>query len=194
MKVNLKSSNLNFDYYNVYNIEVDSVNSVELGVSANVYQMDSKISLYDVEINDVEPTFYVNGKKTLYQGYKSIYVNLYGAVEFEKHVKILEDLGTDTFISSVKDKELLTNLTPAVATKYIKRLLKDKLKFATLTTSIKNDNKDTDSYDTITYSSNWLINRLAKKINTNLVIQHDCQYTGGNGSKPHTITIIDSFI
>lgn len=94
MKVNLKSSNLNFDYYNVYNIKVDKVNSVDVGVNANVYKIHDKISCYSVEINDVEPEFYVNGKKTLYQGYKSIYVNLYGAVEFDKHVKNLEDLAS----------------------------------------------------------------------------------------------------
>jgi hypothetical protein len=156
MKVNLKSSNLNFDYYNVYNIKVDKVNSVDVGVNANVYKIHDKISCYSVEINDVEPEFYVNGKKTLYQGYKSIYVNLYGAVEFDKHVKNLEDLASQSFISGIKDKELLVNLTPAVATKYIKRILKDEIKYQRLRTLIKNDDKISDSYDTVTYSSNWL--------------------------------------
>jgi len=194
MKVNLKSSNLNFDYYNVYNIKVDKVNSVDVGVNANVYKIHDKISCYSVEINDVEPTFYVNGKKTLYQGYKSIYVNLYGAVEFDKHVKNLEDLASQSFISGIKDKELLVNLTPAVATKYIKRILKDKLKYQRLRTLIKNDGKISDSYDTVTYSSNWLIRELAQKVDKSLVLKHDCIHTNSTSCNPHFITIIDSFI
>ena len=194
MKVNLKSSNLNFDYYNVYNIKVDKVNSVDVGVNANVYKIHDKISCYSVEINDVEPEFYVNGKKTLYQGYKSIYVNLYGAVEFDKHVKNLEDLASQSFISGIKDKELLVNLTPAVATKYIKRILKDKLKYQRLRTLIKNDGKISDSYDTVTYSSNWLIRELAQQVDKSLVLKHDCIHTNSTSCNPHFITIIDSFI
>jgi hypothetical protein len=194
MKVNLKSSNLNFDYYNVYNIKVDKVNSVDVGVNANVYKIHDKISCYSVEINDVEPEFYVNGKKTLYQGYKSIYVNLYGAVEFDKHVKNLEDLASQSFISGIKDKELLVNLTPAVATKYIKRILKDEIKYQRLRTIIKNDDKISDSYDTVTYSSNWLIRELAQKVDKSLVLKHDCIHTNSTSCNPHFITIIDSFI
>jgi hypothetical protein len=194
MKVNLKSSNLNFDYYNVYNIKVDKVNSVDVGVNANVYKIHDKISCYSVEINDVEPEFYVNGKKTLYQGYKSIYVNLYGAVEFDKHVKNLEDLASQSFISGIKDKELLVNLTPAVATKYIKRILKDEIKYQRLRTIIKNDGKISDSYDTVTYSSNWLIRELAQKVDKSLVLKHDCIHTNSTSCNPHFITIIDSFI
>jgi hypothetical protein len=194
MKVNLKSSNLNFDYYNVYNIKVDKVNSVDVGVNANVYKIHDKISCYSVEINDVEPEFYVNGKKTLYQGYKSIYVNLYGAVEFDKHVKNLEDLASQSFISGIKDKELLVNLTPAVATKYIKRILKDEIKYQRLRTLIKNDDKISDSYDTVTYSSNWLIRELAQKVDKSLVLKHDCIHTNSTSCNPHFITIIDSFI
>jgi hypothetical protein len=194
MKVNLKSSNLNFDYYNVYNIKVDKVNSVDVGVNANVYKIHDKISCYSVEINDVEPEFYVNGKKTLYQGYKSIYVNLYGAVEFDKHVKNLEDLASESFISGIKDKELLVNLTPAVATKYIKRILKDEIKYQRLRTIIKNDGKISDSYDTVTYSSNWLIRELAQKVDKSLVLKHDCIHTNSTSCNPHFITIIDSFI
>lgn len=194
MKVNLKSSNLNFDYYNVYNIKVDKVNSVDVGVNANVYKIHDKISCYSVEINDVEPEFYVNGKKTLYQGYKSIYVNLYGAVEFDKHVKNLEDLASESFISGIKDKELLVNLTPAVATKYIKRILKDEIKYQRLRTLIKNDDKISDSYDTVTYSSNWLIRELAQKVDKSLVLKHDCIHTNSTSCNPHFITIIDSFI
>lgn len=194
MKVNLKSSNLNFDYYNVYNIKVDKVNSVDVGVNANVYKIHDKISCYSVEINDVEPEFYVNGKKTLYQGYKSIYVNLYGAVEFDKHVKNLEDLASQSFISGIKDKELLVNLTPAVATKYIKRILKDEIKYQRLRTLIKNDGKISDSYDTVTYSSNWLIRELAQQVDKSLVLKHDCIHTNSTSCNPHFITIIDSFI
>jgi hypothetical protein len=194
MKVNLKSSNLNFDYYNVYNIKVDKVNSVDVGVNANVYKIHDKISCYSVEINDVEPEFYVNGKKTLYQGYKSIYVNLYGAVEFDKHVKNLEDLASQSFISGIKDKELLVNLTPAVATKYIKRILKDEIKYQRLRTLIKNDDKISESYDTVTYSSNWLIRELAQKVDKSLVLKHDCIHTNSTSCNPHFITIIDSFI
>jgi hypothetical protein len=194
MKLKLKSSNLNFDYYNVYNIKVDKVNSVDVGVNANVYKIHDKISCYSVEINDVEPEFYVNGKKTLYQGYKSIYVNLYGAVEFDKHVKNLEDLASQSFISGIKDKELLVNLTPAVATKYIKRILKDEIKYQRLRTLIKNDDKISDSYDTVTYSSNWLIRELAQKVDKSLVLKHDCIHTNSTSCNPHFITIIDSFI
>jgi hypothetical protein len=194
MKLKLKSSNLNFDYYNVYNIKVDKVNSVDVGVNANVYKIHDKISCYSVEINDVEPEFYVNGKKTLYQGYKSIYVNLYGAVEFDKHVKNLEDLASESFISGIKDKELLVNLTPAVATKYIKRILKDEIKYQRLRTLIKNDDKISDSYDTVTYSSNWLIRELAQKVDKSLVLKHDCIHTNSTSCNPHFITIIDSFI
>ena len=192
MKAKLKSSNLNFDYYNVYSIKVDKVNDVDVGVNANVYKIADNISCYNVEINDVEPTFYVNGRKTLYNGFKTIYTNLYGASEFDKHVKNLEDLASQSFISSIKDKELLENLTPAVATKYIKRLLKDKIKYATLSTLIKTE-EDLD-YDTKTYSSHWLIKQLAEKVDKSLVAKHDCQYTNGTTCNPHLITIVDSFI
>ena len=192
MKAKLKSSNLNFDYYNVYSIKVDKVNDVDVGVNANVYKIADNISCYNVEINDVEPTFYVNGRKTLYNGFKTIYTNLYGASEFDKHVKNLEDLASQSFISSIKDKELLVNLTPAVATKYIKRLLKDKIKYPTLSTLIKND-EDLD-YATKTYSSHWLIKQLAEKVDKSLVAKHDCQYTNGTTCNPHFITILDSFI
>jgi hypothetical protein len=192
MKAKLKSSNLNFDYYNVYSIKVDKVNDVDVGVNANVYKIADNISCYNVEINDVEPTFYVNGRKTLYNGFKTIYTNLYGAVEFDKHVKNLEDLASQSFISSIKDKELLENLTPAVATKYIKRLLKDKIKYATLSTLIKTE-EDLD-YATKTYSSHWLIKQLAEKVDKSLVTKHDCQYTNGTTCNPHFITIVDSFI
>ena len=192
MKAKLKSSNLNFDYYNVYSIKVDKVNDVDVGVNANVYKIADNISCYNVEINDVEPTFYVNGRKTLYNGFKTIYTNLYGAGEFDKHVKNLEDLASQSFISSIKDKELLENLTPAVATKYIKRLLKDKIKYATLSTLIKTE-EDLD-YATKTYSSHWLIKQLAEKVDKSLVTKHDCQYTNGTTCNPHFITIVDSFI
>ena len=194
MKAKLKSSNLNFDYYNVYSIKVDKVNDVDVGVNANVYKIADNISCYNVEINDVEPTFYVNGRKTLYNGFKTIYTNLYGAVEFDKHVKNLEDLASQSFISSIKDKELLENLTPAVATKYIKRLLKDKIKYPTLTTLIKTGDKNLEFYDTKTYSSHWLIKQLAEKVDKSLVTKHDCQYTNGTTCNPHFITIVDSFI
>mgnify|MGYP003665416210 FL=1 len=195
MKAKLKSSNLNFDYYNVYSIKVDKVNDVDVGVNANVYKIADNISCYNVEINDVEPTFYVNGRKTLYNGFKTIYTNLYGAVEFDKHVKNLEDLASQSFISSIKDKELLVNLTPAVATKYIKRLLKDKIKYPTLKTLIKTGDKVTlEFYDTKTYSSHWLIKQLAEKVDKSLVTKHDCQYTNGTTCNPHFITIVDSFI
>ena len=194
MKAKLKSSNLNFDYYNVYSIKVDKVNDVDVGVNANVYKIADNISCYNVEINDVEPTFYVNGRKTLYNGFKTIYTNLYGAVEFDKHVKNLEDLASQSFISSIKDKELLVNLTPAVATKYIKRLLKDKIKYPTLTTLIKTGDNNLDFYDTKTYSSHWLIKQLAEKVDKSLVTKHDCQYTNGTTCNPHLITIVDSFI
>ena len=195
MKAKLKSSNLNFDYYNVYSIKVDKVNDVDVGVNANVYKIADNISCYNVEINDVEPTFYVNGRKTLYNGFKTIYTNLYGAVEFDKHVKNLEDLASQSFISSIKDKELLVNLTPAVATKYIKRLLKDKIKYPTLKTLIKTGDKVTlEFYDTKTYSSHWLIKQLAEKVDKSLVTKHDCQYTNGTTCNPHLITIVDSFI
>tara|TARA_R110002074_G_scaffold134648_1_gene278820 strand:- start:131 stop:718 length:588 start_codon:yes stop_codon:yes gene_type:complete len=195
MKAKLKSSNLNFDYYNVYSIKVDKVNDVDVGVNANVYKIADNISCYNVEINDVEPTFYVNGRKTLYNGFKTIYTNLYGAVEFDKHVKNLEDLASQSFISSIKDKELLVNLTPAVATKYIKRLLKDKIKYPTLKTLIKTGDKVTlEFYDTKTYSSHWLIKQLAEKVDKSLVAKHDCQYTNGTTCNPHFITIVDSFI
>tara|TARA_B110000114_G_C14876089_1_gene310797 strand:+ start:74 stop:658 length:585 start_codon:yes stop_codon:yes gene_type:complete len=194
MKAKLKSSNLNFDYYNVYSIKVDKVNDVDVGVNANVYKIADNISCYNVEINDVEPTFYVNGRKTLYNGFKTIYTNLYGAVEFDKHVKNLEDLASQSFISSIKDKELLVNLTPAVATKYIKRLLKDKIKYPTLTTLIKTGDNNLEFYDTKTYSSHWLIKQLAEKVDKSLVTKHDCQYTNGTTCNPHLITIVDSFI
>ena len=194
MKTKLKSSNLNFDYYNVYSIKVDKVNDVDVGVNANVYKIADNISCYNVEINDVEPTFYVNGRKTLYNGFKTIYTNLYGASEFDKHVKNLEDLASQSFISSIKDKELLENLTPAVATKYIKRLLKDKIKYPTLTTLIKTGDKNLEFYDTKTYSSHWLIKQLAEKVDKSLVTKHDCQYTNGTTCNPHLITIVDSFI
>ena len=193
MKAKLKSSNLNFDYYNVYSIKVDKVNDVDVSVNANVYKIADNISCYNVEINDVEPTFYVNGRKTLFNGFKTIYTNLYGASEFDKHVKNLEDLASQSFISSIKDKELLVNLTPAVATKYIKRLLKDKIKYPTLITLIK-DEKISESYNTKTYSSNWLIKELAHKVDKSLVTKHDCQYTNGTTCNPHFITIVDSFI
>tara|TARA_R110002111_G_scaffold144850_1_gene211123 strand:+ start:218 stop:802 length:585 start_codon:yes stop_codon:yes gene_type:complete len=194
MKAKLKSSNLNFDYYNVYSIKVDKVNDVDVGVNANVYKIADNISCYNVEINDVEPTFYVNGRKTLYNGFKTIYTNLYGAIEFDKHVKNLEDLASQSFISSIKDKELLVNLTPAVATKYIKRLLKDKIKYPTLTTLIKTGDNNLEFYDTKTYSSHWLIKQLAEKVDKSLVTKHDCQYTNGTTCNPHLITIVDSFI
>tara|TARA_R110000737_G_scaffold8206_2_gene23844 strand:+ start:519 stop:1103 length:585 start_codon:yes stop_codon:yes gene_type:complete len=194
MKAKLKSSNLNFDYYNVYSIKVDKVNDVDVGVNANVYKIADNISCYNVEINDVEPTFYVNGRKTLYNGFKTIYTNLYGASEFDKHVKNLEDLASQSFISSIKDKELLENLTPPVATKYIKRLLKDKIKYPTLTTLIKTGDKNLEFYDTKTYSSHWLIKQLAEKVDKSLVTKHDCQYTNGTTCNPHFITIVDSFI
>ena len=193
MKLKLKNSNLNFDYYNVYNIKVDKVNSVDVSVNANVYKLTDKISCYNVEINDVEPTFYVNGKKTLYNGFKTIYTNLYGAVEFDKHVQNLENLASQSFISSIKDKELLVNLTPAVATKYIKKILKDKINYPTLKTLIKND-KNSDSYNEKIYSSSWLIRELAHKVDKSLVLKHDCVHTGGTTCNPHNITIVDSFL
>ena len=192
MKAKLKSSNLNFDYYNVYSIKVYKVNDVDVGVNANVYKIADNISCYNVEINDVEPTFYVNGRKTLFNGFKTIYTNLYGAGEFDKHVKNLEDLASQSFISSIKDKELLVNLTPAVATKYIKRLIKDKIKYPTLSTLIKNE-EDLD-YTRKTYSSHYLIRQLAEKVDKNLVTKHDCQYTNGTTCNPHIITLVDSFL
>lgn len=192
MKAKLKSSNLNFNYYNVYSIKVDKINDVDVGVGANVYKIADEINCYNVEIYDVETTFYVNGRKTLYNGFKTIYTNLYGSVEFDKHVENLEDLASQSFISSIDDKELLVNLTPAVATKYIKKLLKDKIKYATLSTLIKTE-EDLD-YAKKTYSSNWLIKQLAEKVDKSLVIEHDCQYTNGKTCKPHFITIVDSFI
>ena len=48
MKAKLKYTNLNFDYYNKYDIKIDKLNSVEFCINANVYKMANDLDVYYV--------------------------------------------------------------------------------------------------------------------------------------------------
>ena len=190
MKAIIKNQSLNYDYYSTYNISIDDTTNVDVKVSANVYKVANSISCYDIEINDTEIDYYVNNKKTIYHGYKNMYIQLYGETAFSNHEKQLEETAINEFKNSLKDKQLLQNLTPAIATKYIKRLLKLNKKYPTLKTTIVVNDVETE----ITYSSNYLIAKLAKLVNEDYVFKKDCQYTNGTASRLHLITNVSSFL
>lgn len=46
----------------------------------------------------------------------------------------------------------------------------------------------------ITYTSSWVIAKLAKVINEDFVFKLDCQYTNGKTSRLHLITDVSSFL
>lgn len=190
MKAIIKNQSLNYDYYNTYVIIIDDTTNVDVKVSANVYKIAKSINCYDVEINDTEIDYYVNNKKTVYNGYKKLYTNLYGEAEFSKHEKQIEETAIGEFINGLQDKPLLRNLTPTKATKYIKRLLKLEQQYPTLKTTIIENDKEKE----ITYTSNYLIAQLAKLIHEDYVFKKDCQYTNGTTSRLHLITNVSSFL
>lgn len=191
MKAKLKYTNLNFDYYNKYDIKIDKLNSVELNVSANIYKITSDLDVYDVEIQDTEATFYLNGKATQHQGYKNLYNSLYGEGSYDKHYDELEKIAIEQFESDVTVTPLLKNMSKSDTKKYLKKLLSDTKKYQTEITTIKDDdNNDVD----IIYTDNWIIQKLAKHLDSNLVFKHMCKYTISDKIAEHIITDVTNFI
>ena len=190
MKAIIKNTSLNYDYYNTYNISLNETTSVDVKVSANVYKVANEIDCYDIEINDTEVDYYVYNKKTIYSGYKSMYTQMYGETQFSEQEKLIEETAIKEFSDGLKDRKLLMNLTPAVATRYIKRLLKLDKKHGTLKATMTVDNVEKE----ITYTSSWVIAKLAKVINEDFVFKLDCQYTNGKASRLHLITDVSSFL
>lgn len=123
MKAIIKNTSLNYDFYNTYTIIINDTTTVDVKVSANVYKVANEIDCYDIEINDTEIDYYVNNKKTIYSGYKSMYTQMYGETQFREQEKLIEETAIKEFSDGLKDRKLLMNLTPAVATRY-KKIIK----------------------------------------------------------------------
>lgn len=190
MKAKLKYTNLNFDYYNKYDIKIDKFTSVEFCINASIYKVTNDIDVYDVEIQDTEATFYLNGKATQYQGYKNLYNSLYGDNAYIKHYDELENIARAKFISDVNVTPLMEKLSPLVAKKYVWELLRDTKKYPTLKTTID----DGDNGIEITYSDNYIIQKFAQIIDKKLTFRHNCQYTYNDKVADHIITNVTELI
>jgi len=191
MKAKLKYTNLNFDYYNKYDIKIDKLNSVEFSINANIYKITNDIDVYDIEISDTEATFYLNGKATQYQGYKNLYNSLYGENSYIKHYDKLEKIAVEQFKNDITVTPLLRNLSKSDTKKYLKKLLSNSNKYRTDVTTIKDeDNNNVD----IIYTDNWIIQKLAKHLDSTLVFKHICKYNDNDRVADHFITDVTNFI
>ena len=191
MKAKLKYTNLNFDYYNKYDIKIDKLNSVEFSINANIYKITNDIDVYDIEISDTEATFYLNGKATQYQGYKNLYNSLYGENSYIKHYDELEKIAVEQFESDITVTPLVGHMSKSDTKKYLKKLLSDTTKYPTEITTIKDDdNNDVE----IIYSDNWIIQKFAKHLDSKLVFRHNCKYTLNDKVAEHIITDVTNFI
>ena len=191
MKAKLKYTNLNYDYYNKYDIKIDKLNSVEFSVNANIYKITNDLDVYDIEIQDTDATFYLNGKATKYEGYKNLYNSLYGDNSYAKHYDELEKIAIEQFENDVTVAPLLKNMSKKDTNKYLKKLLSDTDKYKTEITTIKDDdNNDVD----IIYTDSWIIQRFAKQLDSNLVFKHICKYTINDKIAEHIITDVTNFI
>jgi hypothetical protein len=190
MKAKLKSTNLNFDYYNKYDIKIDKLNSVEFSINANVYKIANDLDVYDIEIQDTEATFYLNGKATQYQGYKNLYNSLYGENSYIKHYDELDKIAIKQFEKDVNQTPLLKNISKSDAKKYIKKLLSNTKKCSTNITTIRDKDNDVD----ITYTDNWLVQKFAKIIDSKLVFKHMCKYTQNENTAEHFIANVTEFV
>lgn len=191
MKAKLKYTNLNFDYYNKYDIKIDKLNSVEFSINANVYKVANDLDVYDIEIQDTEATFYLNGKATQYQGYKNLYNGLYGENSYSKHYDELEKIAVKQFENDITVTPLLRNMSKSDTKKYLKKLLSDTKKYRTDITTIKDDdNNDVD----IIYADNWLVQKFAKHLDSKLVFRHMCKYTENDKIADHFIIDVTNFI
>ena len=191
MKAKLKYTNLNFDYYNKYDIKIDKLNSVEFSVSANVYKIANDLDVYDIEIQDTEATFYLNGKATQYQGYKNLYNGLFGENSYTKHYDELEKIAVKQFENDITVTPLLRNMSKSDTKKYLKKLLLNTKKYRTDVTTIKDD--DNNNVDII-YTDSWIIQRFAKHLDSKLVFRHNCKYTENDKVADHFITNVTEFI
>lgn len=190
MKAKLKYTNLNFDYYNKYDIKIDKFTSVEFCISANIYKVTNDLDVYDVEIQDTEATFYINGKATQYQGYKNLYNSLYGENAYIKLYDELEKIAEDKFVSDINVTPLINKLSPIVAKKYLWNLLRDTEKYPTLQTTIKNEDNDI----IISYSDSYVIQKFAQVIDKKLTFKHMCKYTTNERVTDHMITNVTDFL
>jgi|TARA_B110000908_G_scaffold78477_1_gene94202 hypothetical protein len=190
MKAKLKSTSLNFDYYNKYDIKIDAIHSVEATISANVYKIHQKLDCHDIEIQDTETTFYVNGKKTRHDGFRQLYINLYGETEYSDLITKIEKTVATKFSSEIVEMNLVSRASDAKLKMYVRELLKDVKSFPTKTTIIYAETHDTN----ITYSSNYLVQRLIKLINPSLIIKHDCEQSSSTHKSLHNLSIVDQFI
>tara|TARA_R110001632_G_scaffold59062_2_gene143663 strand:- start:1030 stop:1611 length:582 start_codon:yes stop_codon:yes gene_type:complete len=191
MDIKLKKENLSYDYYNSYVITVDKYLSADVYISAYIYNISNDIGVYNIELKDVDTTFYINGMKAQFMGYKQLYVSLFGIVDFDIHLQELEDLAFKKFKEELEFTPLLENLTPTEAKKIIKKLLKNKEKYKTLMTNISKDNED-DNF--ITYSSNHIILKLIKQIDKKLVSNHLCLCTYNKNKVLHSIANVSQFL
>ena len=191
MKVVLKSPSKSYEYYNTYTVTIDNTNTADVRVIATVYKIND-IDLYDTEIRETEVDFYVNGKPTMYGGFKELYTKLYGIKVYDEMLEQVTSAAEEKFIAELDHPNIIQQLDSATAKKYIKKLLKIKDKYRISSTTMRKK----DNEFNVWYTSNYIIKQLAKIIDKKLVEKHNCVPTTGNTNNPctHEIAIIQSII
>ena len=116
---------------------------------------------------------------------------MYGENSYIKHYDKLEKIAVEQFKNDITVTPLLRNLSKSDTKKYLKKLLSNSNKYRTDVTTIKDeDNNNVD----IIYTDNWIIQKLAKHLDSTLVFKHICKYNDNDRVADHFITDVTNFI
>lgn len=191
MKAKLIDLSKSYEYYNKYKIKIDSSQSAHVTVSASVYKLQ-EFDEYDLDLRDTETEYLINNVKTTYSGYKELYSKLYGDKAYNELTLAVENTAIDKLKEDISEHKLIQSIGSVKAKKYINKLLKDVEKYPIKQTKLCDDKYTAPVW----YSSNYMINKLARIIDEKLVINHNCipTYRKDDKKTNHCITILDSII
>jgi len=191
MKAQLINLNKSYEYYNKYKIKIDSSQSAHVTVSASVYKLQ-EFDEYDLDLRDTETEYFINNVKTTYSGYKELYSKLYGDKAYNELTLAVENTAINKLKEDISEHKLIQNIGSVKAKKYINKLLKDVEKYPIKQTKLCDDKYTAPVW----YSSNYMINKLARVIDEKLVQKVDCipTYRKDDKKSTHCITILDSII
>lgn len=191
MKAKLIDLSKSYEYYNKYKVKIDKSQSAHVTVSASIYKLQ-ELEEYDLDLRDTEIEYFINNVKTTYSGYKELYTKLYGDKAYNELTLAVENTAIDKFTQDITEHNLIQNIGSVKAKKYINKLLKNVDKYPIMQTKLCDD----EYAAPVWYSSNYMINKLAKVIDKKLVINHNCvpSYRKDDRKSTHCITILDSII
>ena len=91
----IKLNSQSFSYDSINNYELDyGMFSVKATMCVTIWKVYPKLmsnEVYESDIHDGELEFYINGKKTLYKGFKDMYKSMFGDGKFEQLKKEINE-------------------------------------------------------------------------------------------------------